>query len=259
MEQSTESTDTTTSHETKANLGAETLKDRVKIFAGFVEKFVENNVVEKHQREENMRKLALLFEATVKDNVMKPILSSAIAKAMSAAAQMNAAAQAATAAQATSSDTQGASGLASVTVQVKKLENFKGELPKYQTSLASGLDVRAQLEAPIEVAVGQRVLVPTGLAFAIPAGYEIQARPRSGWAIRDGVSLLNTPGTIDADYRGEVKIILINLGDKTIKISDQDRIAQLVLCPVLQAQFQEVETLDETVRGAGGFGSTGRG
>ncbi|MEK6556238.1 MAG: dUTP diphosphatase [Bdellovibrionota bacterium] len=153
----------------------------------------------------------------------------------------------------------GLSPLATVTVQVKKLENFKGELPKYQTSLASGLDVRAQLENPIEVAVGQRVLVPTGLAFAIPAGYEIQARPRSGWAIRDGVSLLNTPGTIDADYRGEVKIILINLGDKTITISDQDRIAQLVLCPVLQAQFQEVENLDETVRGAGGFGSTGRG
>jgi len=256
MEQSTESTNISATHEATANLGAETLKDRVKIFAGFVEKFVENNLVEKHQREENMRKLALLFEATVKDNVMKPILSSAIAKAMSAAAQMNAAAQAAST---TSSDTQGTSGLASVAVQVKKLENFKGELPKYQTSLASGLDVRAQLEAPIEVAVGQRVLVPTGLAFAIPAGYEIQARPRSGWAIRDGVSLLNTPGTIDADYRGEVKIILINLGDKTITISDQDRIAQLVLCPVLQAQFQEVEILDETVRGAGGFGSTGRG
>ncbi len=249
METTTE-TNSENISENSAPSSSDVLKERVKFFAGFVEKFVENNLVEKHQRDENVRKLALLFEATVKDGLVKPILATAVSKAMSAAAQMNAGSQ---------QNSSGLSPLATVTVQVKKLENFKGELPKYQTSLASGLDVRAQLENPIEVAVGQRVLVPTGLAFAIPAGYEIQARPRSGWAIRDGVSLLNTPGTIDADYRGEVKIILINLGDKTITISDQDRIAQLVLCPVLQAQFQEVENLDETVRGAGGFGSTGRG
>jgi dUTP pyrophosphatase len=101
-------------------------------------------------------------------------------------------------------------------------------------------------------------LIPTGLAFSIPKGYEIQARPRSGWAIRDGISLLNTPGTIDADYRGEVKIIVVNLGENEVVIKDQDRVAQLVLCPVLQAEFQEVMDLDETTRGEGGFGSTGR-
>ena len=227
----------------------ESLKDRVKVFAGYLEKFVENNLVEKHQREENLKKLALLFEATVKDGLVRPILNSAVQKAMEATGG---------AVTSTGPSTTAAQGLSAVAVKVKKLSHFKGDLPQYQTALASGLDVRAQLEAPIEVAPGQRVLVPTGLAFAIPEGYEIQARPRSGWAIRDGMTLLNTPGTIDADYRGEVKVILINLGDQTLKISDQDRIAQLVLCPVLQARFEEVDSLDETTRGAGGFGSTGR-
>ncbi len=94
--------------------------------------------------------------------------------------------------------------------------------------------------------------------MAVPNGYEIQARPRSGYAIRDGMTLLNTPGTIDADYRGEIKIILINLGDKEVVIKDQDRIAQLVICPVIQADLRLVDSLDETERGAGGFGSTGR-
>lgn len=144
-----------------------------------------------------------------------------------------------------------------IQVNVKRLSHFKGELPRYQSALASGLDVRAQLETEIILQPGQRTLVPTGLCFEIPGGYEIQARPRSGWALKEGIGLVNSPGTIDADYRGEVKIILINLGQDPVAIRDQDRIAQLVLCPVLQAQFQEVVELGETARGAGGFGSTG--
>lgn len=137
------------------------------------------------------------------------------------------------------------------------MDNFKGELPKYESHLASGFDVRAQVDAPMEVAPGQRILVPTGLAFAIPEGFEIQARPRSGLAIKKGISLVNSPGTIDADYRGEVKIILINHGQESFVINDQDRVAQLVLTPVIQADFDVVTELSETSRGAGGFGSTG--
>jgi len=144
-----------------------------------------------------------------------------------------------------------------VKIQIKTLENYKGELPRYQSPLASGFDVRAQLEQPLTLKPGERALIPTGLSFAIPEGFEIQARPRSGLAIKNGISLVNTPGTIDADYRGEVKIILINHGQETFMIQDQDRIAQLVLTPVVQAQFDVVNTLSETLRGAGGFGSTG--
>ncbi len=145
-----------------------------------------------------------------------------------------------------------------VDVKIKKLSHFKGELPAYQTELASGVDVRAQLTASIILKPGQRDLIPTGLSFEIPPGYEIQARPRSGWAIKNGMSLVNTPGTIDADYRGEVKIIVINHGQEPVEIKDQERIAQLVLCPVIQANFVLVEELGDTSRGAGGFGSTGR-
>lgn len=145
-----------------------------------------------------------------------------------------------------------------VDVKIKKLSHFNGELPAYQTELASGVDVRAQLTAPIILKPGQRDLIPTGLSFEIPPGYEIQARPRSGWAIKNGMSLVNTPGTIDADYRGEVKIIVINHGQEPVEIKDQERIAQLVLCPVIQAKFILVEELSDTTRGAGGFGSTGR-
>ncbi|MGE0762045.1 MAG: dUTP diphosphatase [Bdellovibrionales bacterium] len=146
----------------------------------------------------------------------------------------------------------------SIKVKVKRLAHFKGDLPKYQSVLASGLDVRAQIDQAMTVQPGYRVLVPTALSFEIPVGYEIQARPRSGWALKEGMGLVNSPGTIDADYRGEVKIILINLGQEPVVIRDQDRIAQLVLCPVLQAEFEEVTELGETIRGAGGFGSTGR-
>jgi dUTP pyrophosphatase len=145
-----------------------------------------------------------------------------------------------------------------VKIKVKKLENYKGDLPSYQSKSSSGFDVRAQLSQKVILNPGERALVPTGLSFELPEGFEIQARPRSGWAIKQGMTLLNTPGTIDADYRGEVKIILINLGKEPIEISDQDRIAQLVLCPVLQAEFDLKESLSETERGVGGFGSTGR-
>lgn len=144
-----------------------------------------------------------------------------------------------------------------IALKVKTWAHFKGELPKYETQGASGFDIRAQVEAPITVAPGASVMVPTGLSFEIPMGYEIQVRPRSGLAAKKSVTVLNTPGTIDADYRGEVKVILINLGAESFVIQDQDRIAQCVLCPVLQAQLQLVTELSDTARGAGGFGSTG--
>lgn len=144
-----------------------------------------------------------------------------------------------------------------VKVQIKKWSHFKGELPAYQSLGASGFDVRAQLEQPMTLKPGERNLVPTGLSFEVPLGFEIQARPRSGLALKQGLSLVNTPGTIDADYRGEVKIIVINLGSENIVINDQDRIAQLVIAPVYQAEFELVNELGSTERGAGGFGSTG--
>jgi len=145
-----------------------------------------------------------------------------------------------------------------VSVRIKRLEGFKGELPAYQSELASGFDVRAQLSRAIVLMPGERALVDTRLSFEIPSGFEIQARPRSGLAARQGLGVLNSPGTIDADYRGEVKIILINLGLEPIEIQDQERIAQLVVCPVYQAEFIESESLSESARGAGGFGSTGK-
>lgn len=143
-------------------------------------------------------------------------------------------------------------------VKIKKWPHFKGELPAYQSHGASGFDVRAQLEQPITLKPMERALVPTGLTFEIPVGYEIQARPRSGLAAKQGLSVLNTPGTIDADYRGEVKVILVNLGQEPVVINDQERCAQFVICPIIQANFQLVEELSDTARGAGGFGSTGK-
>lgn len=144
-----------------------------------------------------------------------------------------------------------------VPVKVKAWPHFKGELPKYQSLGASGFDVRAQLEKPLVLNPGERSLIPTGLSFEIELGFEIQARPRSGLAIKQGLSLVNTPGTIDADYRSEVKIIVINLGNEPITVNDQDRIAQLVIAPVYQADFEVVTELSDTSRGVGGFGSTG--
>ncbi len=142
-------------------------------------------------------------------------------------------------------------------VKVQKLEHFKGELPRYETQYASGVDVRAQLGETLRLEPGARAMIPTGLAFEIPEGWEIQVRPRSGWAARNGMGLVNSPGTIDADYRGEVKVIAINFGQDAVEVRDQDRIAQLVLCPVCQIEWVDGESLAESGRGKGGFGSTG--
>ena len=132
-------------------------------------------------------------------------------------------------------------------------------LPTYETAQAAGMDLRAAVpeEEPLVLRPGSRFPVPTGLAFALPPGFEGQVRPRSGLAFKSGVTCLNTPGTVDADYRGEVKVILINLGEEDVTIRRGDRIAQLIVAPVVQAQWMEVESLDETARGSGGFGSTG--
>ncbi|MBT4762492.1 MAG: dUTP diphosphatase [Bdellovibrionaceae bacterium] len=143
-------------------------------------------------------------------------------------------------------------------MKIKKLSHFIGDLPQYQSKLAAGFDVRAQIEEALVIKPGERSLIPTALSFEIPEGFEVQARPRSGLAIKQGLGLVNSPGTIDADYRGEVKIIAINHGDKDIEIKPQDRIAQLVLAPVYQAEFELVEDLTDTDRGDGGFGSTGK-
>ncbi len=141
-------------------------------------------------------------------------------------------------------------------VQIKKLHP-EAISPEYMTALAAGMDIYAQLEKELILAPGQRCLVPTGLAFAIPPGYEIQVRPRSGLAIKHGIALVNSPGTIDADYRGEVRIILINHGLESFTINSGDRIAQLVVAPVCQAELIVVSELSETARGTGGFGHTG--
>ncbi len=143
-------------------------------------------------------------------------------------------------------------------LQIKKLHP-SAIVPKYMTELAAGMDICALLDEEIVLKPGERSLVPTGLAFAIPVGYEIQVRPRSGLAIKHGIALVNSPGTIDADYRGEVKIIMINLGQENFIICSGERIAQLVVAPVCQAELIEVAELDETERGAGGFGHTGQG
>lgn len=130
-------------------------------------------------------------------------------------------------------------------------------LPQYATALSAGLDLRANLEAPITIEPLQRVLIPTGLFMALPEGFEAQVRPRSGLAIKRGITVLNTPGTIDADYRGEIGVILINLSQETFVVEDGERIAQMVIARHEQAQWEEVEVLDETERGAGGFGHSG--
>lgn len=130
-------------------------------------------------------------------------------------------------------------------------------LPAYQTAGAAGADVRACLDKPLVLEPGQRALVPTGLSFEIPDGYEMQVRPRSGLAAKHGVTVLNSPGTIDSDYRGEVQVILVNLGTERFTISHGDRIAQLVVAPVERVQFRPAQDLSGTARGHGGFGSTG--
>ena len=150
--------------------------------------------------------------------------------------------------------------MTSVVVRVLRLPHGSDlPLPAYQSELAAGLDLLAAVpaDAPVTLAPGARALIPTGLALAIPAGCEAQVRPRSGLAARNGITVLNTPGTIDADYRGEVQVLLVNLGQESVSITRGMRIAQLVVAPVLRAQLVETGSLDETQRGGGGFGSTG--
>lgn len=145
-------------------------------------------------------------------------------------------------------------------VKIKPLPHGEGlALPSYETELAAGADVRAALpEAePLTLKPGERFMVPTGIAIALPPGWEAQMRPRSGLAAKHGISCVNAPGTIDADYRGELKVILINHGADDFIINRGDRIGQMVIAPVWQALYEEVDELDETIRGTGGFGSTG--
>lgn len=144
------------------------------------------------------------------------------------------------------------------TIQVKIINRSENPLPTYATADAAGMDLRANLESAITMQPLERTLVPTGLFMELPSGYEAQIRPRSGLAIKQGLTLLNTPGTIDADYRGEIKIIMINLSSEPQTIQHGDRIAQMVIAPFLQATLEEVKELTDTERGTGGFGHTGK-
>ena len=144
-----------------------------------------------------------------------------------------------------------------VKILVKKFDK-NIELPTYKTPGSSGMDLIANVKNKIIINPSKIAMVPTGIAVAIPKNYEIQIRPRSGLAAKKGISVLNTPGTIDSDYRGEIKIILINLGKKSFIIKSGDRIAQMILCPIAKGELREVKTLPKTFRGKGGFGSTGK-
>jgi dUTP pyrophosphatase len=144
-----------------------------------------------------------------------------------------------------------------VKVLIKKLDQSV-ELPIYKTTGASGMDLMAFIKQPIKLAPNRSCLVPTGLSIAFPEDYEVQIRPRSGLAAKHNITVLNTPGTIDSDYRGEIKIILFNHGSEEFKINNKDRIAQMILTPVLKIDLEETENLPDTVRGKGGFGSTGK-
>ena len=148
--------------------------------------------------------------------------------------------------------------MSTVKVSVQRLDHGKDlPLPEIQTDFSAGVDLPAAVDAPVVLAPGERTIVPTGLAIALPAGFEAQIRPRSGLAIKNGVTVLNSPGTIDADYRGEIGAIVINHGDQAFTIERGMRIAQMVVAPVVGITWDETETLPETARGAGGFGSTG--
>ncbi len=142
-------------------------------------------------------------------------------------------------------------------IEVKIINRSKHELPAYATPLSAGMDVRANLDEPVVVQPLERVLVPTGLFMQLPQGYECQLRPRSGLALKHGITLVNTPGTIDADYRGEIRVILINLSKEAFTINDGERICQMVVTNYANVSWSAVESLDDTERGAGGFGHTG--
>ena len=144
-----------------------------------------------------------------------------------------------------------------IKVLIKKL-NSSAKLPSYKTNGASGMDLMACIDKSIDLKPGESFLVPTGLSVAFPKEYEIQIRPRSGLAAKNSISVLNTPGTIDSDYRGELKIILFNHGKDEFTVNDEDRVAQMVLMPILKVEIEETNELPETIRGSGGFGSTGK-
>jgi len=143
-----------------------------------------------------------------------------------------------------------------IKIQIKKLSNSV-LIPKYETAGSSGMDIAAHLEKNITINPGEKAMVSTGFSIAVPKGCEVQIRPRSGLAAKKNITVLNTPGTIDSDYRGEIKVILINLGKEKFVIENSDRIAQMVVCPVIQVNLEEVKELPDTERGLGGFGSTG--
>ena len=143
-------------------------------------------------------------------------------------------------------------------MNVKVINRSHHDLPRYETPLSAGMDVRANLDEPITLGPLERALVPTGLFVELPQGYEMQVRPRSGLAAKHGLTVLNAPGTIDADYRGEVKVILVNLSNTSFTINDGERIAQLVVAAHAQVEWEPTEELSDTSRGAGGFGSTGK-
>lgn len=143
-------------------------------------------------------------------------------------------------------------------MKIKIINKSKHPLPQYATPLSAGLDLRANIDTPITLQPLQRCLVPTGLYIALPEGYEAQVRPRSGLAIKKGITVLNSPGTIDADYRGEICIILVNLSNEPFVIENGERVAQMVIARHEQAEWEETDTLDETERGAGGFGHSGK-
>tara|TARA_B000000460_G_C21530428_1_gene400436 strand:+ start:83 stop:535 length:453 start_codon:yes stop_codon:yes gene_type:complete len=148
--------------------------------------------------------------------------------------------------------------MSAINLRIQLLPHAMGlDLPEYQTPGSSGIDLRAAVEEPIIIRNGERVMIPTGLKMEIPAGYEGQVRTRSGLAATRGLVVLNSPGTLDADYRGEVKVILMNLGSEPLTINRGERVAQLVIAPVARVVISEVEDVDETIRGSGGFGSTG--
>lgn len=147
-----------------------------------------------------------------------------------------------------------------ININIKKLEHGEGlELPFYATESSAGMDLQAAIKEDLTIAPGERKLVPTGFCMGLPAGFEAQVRPRSGLALKNGITVLNTPGTIDADYRGEICVILVNLGQEKFVINRGMRIAQMIIAPVTQANLHVVSDLDETARGQGGFGSTGTG
>lgn len=145
-----------------------------------------------------------------------------------------------------------------MSMTIRIVNTGRQPLPAFATDGSAGMDVRANLDAPVVLEPGERKLIPTGLRIELPAGYEAQLRPRSGLALRHGITLLNTPGTIDADYRGEIGVILVNLGNEPFTVNDGERICQMVIARYERVQWQPADTLDDTVRGEGGFGHTGK-